>query len=707
MKIDRKELLKLHDPVHNEIDITSPLTVGNGQIAFTADVTGFQSLYNEYGKVLPLCTMSQWGWHTKPVSDERYSYSLNDVIMDEYDFNGRIVKYPRTRFEGNEEVFDWLRMNPHRVNLARIGLWFDGREIVTEDLSEIEQELDLYQGIIYSRYSLGGNLCNVMTCCDCDSDRIAFSIKSELLGRKIEIDGRMYPRLEVRIEFPYGAANITGSDWDKPNLHITEMEECGKEGFLIRRTVDKDRYFARFETEQQASVERQGHTVRVSVEDNELTFNIQFADKEESLQTPETDVFESSREYWREFWEKGGIIRLNRSCDKRAFELERRIILSIYLLAVNSCGMAPPQETGLTCNSWYGKMHLEMHPWHVGWCPLWNHSELAERSLGWYLKHLPQARDNAAANGYAGARWPKMVADEGVDCPSKIAPLLVWQQPHIIYMLELIRRNGKDIDFISEYWPLVIETAEFMVDYVVYNKEHDVYEIVAPVIPVQERHLPEDTKNPAFEVEYWRYALGIALEWAELINNVKDENESVTVESADKWAGIAQKCRLVHDKLVRMPISNGLFVTQENCPDMFEKVAIDHPSMLQAFGMLPNEIDEKIMQDTLDAVLEKWDYNTLWGWDFAVIAMTAVRLGCTEVALSQLLLDTPKNQFVRSGNNRQVLRDDLPIYLPGNGGLLLAIAMMAAGYDGCDTAVPGFPDNGEWIVESEGLKRYI
>jgi hypothetical protein len=57
--------------------------------------------------------------------------------------------------------------------------------------------------------------------------------------------------------------------------------------------------------------------------------------------------------------------------DPRAFELERRTVLSQYLLAIQSSGAMPPAETGLTCNSWYGKFHLEMHPWHAAWLPLW------------------------------------------------------------------------------------------------------------------------------------------------------------------------------------------------------------------------------------------------------------------------------------------------------------------------------------------------
>jgi hypothetical protein len=41
------------------------------------------------------------------------------------------------------------------------------------------------------------------------------------------------------------------------------------------------------------------------------------------------------------------------------------------------------------------------------------------------------------------------------------------------------------------------------------------------------------------------------------------------------------------------------------------------------------------------------------------------------------------------------------MYMPANGGWLVAAAMMAAGWDGCDRSTPGFPK--DWVVRSEGL----
>ena len=61
------------------------------------------------------------------------------------------------------------------------------------------------------------------------------------------------------------------------------------------------------------------------------------------------------------------------------------------------------------------------------------------------------------------------------------------------------------------------------------------------------------------------------------------------------------------------------------------------------------------------------------------------------------------NTYLNDGHNYQDGR--LTIYLPGNGGLLAAIAMMCAGYDGSTVPNPGIPKNGKWKVKWEGLKK--
>ena len=128
--------------------------------------------------------------------------------------------------------------------------------------------------------------------------------------------------------------------------------------------------------------------------------------------------------------------------------------------------------------------------------------------------------------------------------------------------------------------------------------------------------------------------------------------------------------------------------------------------MLCALGLLTQTplIDPNVMKKTLDDVFAKWEYSSTWGWDYPVMAMTAARLGEPEKAIDALFLDTPKNRYLVNGHNYQSAR--LPLYIPGNGGLLTAIAMMAAGWDGCpDKPAPGFPDNGQWNIRYEGFKK--
>ena len=66
-RFDRRSVVSRHDVRLNALDPDSPLSVGNGEFAFTVDVTGLQSLPAAYEKTVPLCTQAQWGWHSFPI----------------------------------------------------------------------------------------------------------------------------------------------------------------------------------------------------------------------------------------------------------------------------------------------------------------------------------------------------------------------------------------------------------------------------------------------------------------------------------------------------------------------------------------------------------------------------------------------------------------------------------------------------------------
>jgi hypothetical protein len=114
-------------------------------------------------------------------------------------------------------------------------------------------------------------------------------------------------------------------------------------------------------------------------------------------------------------------------------------------------------------------------------------------------------------------------------------------------------------------------------------------------------------------------------------------------------------------------------------------------------------VDTETMRRTLKKVMATWDWDSTWGWDFPMIAMTAARLGEGRLAIEALSKQVRGNRWLANGHCYQFA--DLPAYLPANGGLLMAVAMMAAGWDGCpDKNAPGFPQDGSWTVRWEGLK---
>lgn len=69
---------------------------------------------------------------------------------------------------------------------------------------------------------------------------------------------------------------------------------------------------------------------------------------------------------------------------------------------------------------------------------------------------------------------------------------------------------------------------------------------------------------------------------------------------------------------------------------------------------------------------DAFEFNTL---PPSVGGNAAIRLGEPETAIDILLMDTPANRYLLNGHNYQ--NAALPCYLPGNGGLLTATAMLA------------------------------
>ena len=678
--IDRAALVQRHNPALRQFDPLSPLSVGNGEFAFTADVTGLQTFPEAYEQAMPLCTMSQWGWHRAPLPAGLDPKALRLVQFDTF---GRQVGYAVSA-DGQNELYNWLRENPHRLHLGRVALRLTtsgGGEAQIADITEIDQRLDLWTGELNSRFKFEGKPVTVRTAVHPKFDLMAVSIESPLIAEG---------RLAARFAFPYGSPSMQAADWKQPEKHKTELVNQSANRAELRRQLDADQYFTNIIWNGLAefTVEKQHHFVLAPAKRSQrLEFTVAFSPSRLAGAAPAgAATFAASAGHWKRFWTEGGAIELADSRDRRAAELERRIVLSQYLTAIQCAGSMPPQETGLTVNSWYGKFHLEMHWWHAAHFALWNRTPLLEKGLGWYDRILPAARDLARSQGYAGARWPKMVGPEGADSPSPIGPLLIWQQPHPIFYAELCYRARPNRRTLERYRQIVFESAEFMASFAHFDHRRQRYVLGPPVIPAQENHPPRETWNPTFELAYWAYGLKAAGAWRERLGMKRDP----------KWDDVISK-------LSPLPAKDGVYLAHENCPQTYTERNHDHPSMLAALGVLPGDgADREIMRRTLHKTMKEWKWDQTWGWDYPMTAMTAARLGETGIAIDALLLESEKNRYLPNGHNWQ--RKNLPCYLPGNGGLLYAVAMMAAGWQGAPAShAPGFPSDGSWTVRREGF----
>jgi len=719
--IDRHALVTRHNPTITAVDPSAPFMVGNGNLAFTADITGLQTFPEQYSTLVPLMTQAQWAWHSFP---NPQGFKLADAEVP-VDVRGKKQKYPYLHDweQAKKPEIQWLRENPHRFSLGRLGLYLaktDGKSPTFSDLSATRQTLDMWTGRLSSSFVFDGVPVEVETSVHPDRDLVIVRLRSNLLA-----DGR----LGVDLRFPGVSAKLNPdpADWEHPGKHSTTEMSRGAGGLTLARQIDDTRYTVRVVSDRELDIaDSAAHAYRLTAPGSmQFTLLVEFSAAAPQAPMPNAEsARDAVTQGWEKFWTHGGVVDFTGSKDPRAKELERRVVMSQYLTAVNSAGSLPPQEEGLFSNSWNGKFHLEMHAWHAAHFAVWGRPELLERSMGFYFDQLPAARARAKAHKVRGAWWPKMTGPEGRESPSKVNPFIMWQQPHPIYLAETLYKAKPTRETLEKYRDIVFETAELLASWPFYDKKAQRFILGPPMIPAQENFEPLDTFNPTFELEYWRFGIGTAQQWRERLGMKKDP----------RWDNVLFR-------LSKLPEKNGIYLAAESQQDLWERARSpecsngntkpecpnrDHPSFVAALGLLPGwGADRETMRRTLDAVMKDWDLRQTWGWDWPMLAMTATRLDEPEKAVNFLLWDAKNFNFGSSGmtprvhldqNVAELLGNAAPqspdgpgyrraaeTYFPSNGSLLLAVGLMCAGGSSVHELNPGFPPNGQWIVRSEGI----
>ena len=736
--IDRREVVTRNNPQVTSVDSLGSLSVGNGHFATTVDVTGLQSYPVYYKKGVSLCAQSDWGWHSYPNEKEykvEETWGAKNLGHGHEELYAVQHKDKSTRGPG---ASDYYRINPHRLNLGAAGIMITdkkGQQVPITSLTDINQTLDMWAGVITSNFKALGQPVEVQTVAHPYASAMSAKVVTPLFIKNNACITFSFP-------YPSGGHVDDASNWDADDKHTTDIVSQTTNSVLLKRTVDATVYYARITWEGTFDfVKKSANQFALQfgapkgkatkIIDPTIAFTIEYTqNNNEAAAGSFTKTLEAADEYWKDYWNTGAIVDFSQCTDERAKEIERRVVLSQYLTAVNCQGNTPPQESGLTLNTWFGRPHLEMTWWHTIDFSLFGHEEVLARALDWYNSPLiyNKAREIASRQGFNGVRWMKMTDPWGGESPSNVGSFLLWQQPHYIYFAEEMYRHAvqpcsvdakcpktnsctsKEVAAVlDKYGQYVDETAQFMADFCTYDSITKKYNLIG-CTALQETMSWQYAYNQPFELAYWRYGLIVAQQW----------RERRGLERVAKWDDIIEN-------IAPLPERDGIYlagIARVEEDEKYRKLTTtDHPAVLAACGMLPQtEVQNSLyhsgsttneltplfsydkMRETYKWVMKNFDFNDMWGWDFGVLAMSAARLGMQEEAVQALVLPVQKNTYLNNGHNFQ--NERLKIYLPGNGAILESVAMMCAGWEGCPNIKnPGFPQNGKWNVRWEGLHK--
>lgn len=166
--------------------------------------------------------------------------------------HGRLVNYDQPN-PAEPVISSWLTQNPQRLNLGRVGFWFDpSLNITKKSLSNKSQTLDLYSGLITSQFTVLGSDVQVQVAADPDSDTVSIQIDSELIQSG---------KFEVFFDFPYSDVNkfdvpFVGI-WNSTSnsLHKTSLQQSENQA-KIRHDIGSTTYYTSIKWETDASISR-------------------------------------------------------------------------------------------------------------------------------------------------------------------------------------------------------------------------------------------------------------------------------------------------------------------------------------------------------------------------------------------------------------------------------------------------------------------
>ncbi|RYP73606.1 hypothetical protein DL771_003494 [Monosporascus sp. 5C6A] len=121
--------------------------VGNGEFAFNVDNTGVQI-------IIRFNTLKPGLARRLPARERGEAQRLSGMQVE---MHGRTLLMA-SRAPELPEILKWLRPHPNRINLGRIGLGHKGETFARSLITELQQELDSWNGVIPSTFRYWNNV---------------------------------------------------------------------------------------------------------------------------------------------------------------------------------------------------------------------------------------------------------------------------------------------------------------------------------------------------------------------------------------------------------------------------------------------------------------------------------------------------------------------------------------------------------------------
>lgn len=254
----------------------------------------------------------------------------------------RLVKYDMPN-QAEEDISNWLIENPQRLSVANIGLFFGGDNVTEEQLVAKSQDLDLWAGTVQSTFRYKGSEVSLQVWCHPTLPTVGIQIKSNLLNTR---------NLGVFFDFPYSDTNKFDAPyvgvWNDTSHNTVKLRSTASTAsFQHKIDSNTNEIMAKWNTEASISGPLPGSNKFVlnSSDSDTLQLVVAFdATTNSQHNLPSYDnIVAASKEWWSNYWVSGAFIDLSATENANATELQRRIILSQYLVAVNEASHNPPQ----------------------------------------------------------------------------------------------------------------------------------------------------------------------------------------------------------------------------------------------------------------------------------------------------------------------------------------------------------------------------